>query len=333
MKITSTNQYDIINQLRLPLIILVTYTHSYGSIAEGYSLLGGGWDTYEVLKLVVSQTLVKAVIPIFFFISGYLFFANVEKWSGQVYRQKLKRRLKSLLIPYLAWNLLMAIKLREFSLSIFWQPANMPLWFLRDLIVVSLLTPILYIGVKKLGWWMLVLLLPVYATGIWAIQPGPTPYALCFFTLGAFMSIRKMNIVETFARNEMLWYLLFTALGLSMTLTYPDPVFPALMLCFRLVSIPAIFCLANRILSHTSKRIPQIACNSSYFIFLAHYVFFLSFIDVTFFNLFGSSTSSLCAHYLLCPLLKAAIFIIVYYLYRRLAAIVQKKDGNTWQFQ
>ena len=321
----TVSQFQVINQLRLPLIILVTYAHSYNEVAEGYSLLESGWDTYQVLKLVVSQTLVKAAMPMFFFISGYLFFVNVEKWDWQTYQQKIKRRIKTLLIPYIIWNLLMAVKLRTFSPSIFWEPANMPLWFLRDLIVVSLLTPIIYIGVRKLGWWFLMLLLPVYATGIWAIQPGPTPYAVCFFIFGAFMGIRKMNIIETFAKRETLWYLLSAALGLSMVLTYPTPIFPVLMLCFRLVSIAAVFCLANRILTGTSIRIPQVACDSSYFIFLAHYVFFLSIIDTSFFSLFGTSTWSLCTHFLLCPLLKVTIFVIIYYLYRRI-----EKRVNIW---
>ena len=112
-------------------------------------MLGSGWDTYQVLKLVVSQTLVKAAMPMFFFISGYLFFGNVEKWNWQTYQQKIKRRGKTLLIPYIIWNLLMAVMLRPFSPSIFCEPANMPLWFLRDLIVVSLLTPIyIYRGEK-----------------------------------------------------------------------------------------------------------------------------------------------------------------------------------------
>jgi len=328
MERTDTHQFDIINQLRLPLIVLVTYAHSYNEVAEGYSVLGSGWDSYEVLKLVMSQTLVKVAMPMFFFISGYLFFANVEKWDKRTYLEKIKRRIKSLLIPYILWNLLMAVKLKAFSISIFWEPANMPLWFLRDLIVVSMLTPIIYIGVKKLGWWILVLLLPLYATGIWAIQPGPTPYALCFFTLGALMGIKKMNIIETFAKKESLWYLLFLTFGLTMVLTYPTVVFPVLMLCFRVVSIAAIFCLANRICSSTTKRIPQVVCDSSYFIFLAHYVFFLSFIDSAFFSLFGTSTWSLCGHYLLCPLLKAAIFVIVYCLYRRQKDSVLRKDSS-----
>lgn len=317
MKSKNISQYDVISALRLPLIVLVTYAHSYGGVAEGYSLIGSGWDSYEILKIAMSQTLVKVAMPTFFVMSGYLFFANVEQFNKEIYQQKLWRRIKTLLIPYIIWNLLMAAKLKMFSLSIFWTPANMPLWFLRDLMIVSLLTPIIYIGVRKLGYWLFVLLLPIYLTGIWAIQPGLNPYAICFFTLGAFLSIREMNLIDTCLKLEKSAYTLTIVLALVMILSYPSVAYSLLLLCFRVVSVMAAFCLAYRIFSRTDKRIPKTVCDASYFIFLAHYVFFFSLIDDTFFSLFGMSTPSLCIHYLLCPLLKVAIFIATYYLYRK----------------
>jgi hypothetical protein len=265
----------------------------------------------------MSQTLVKVAMPTFFVMSGYLFFANVKQFNKEVYWQKIRRRIKTLLLPYIVWNLLMAFKLKAFSFSIFWTPANMPLWFLRDLMIVSLLTPIFYIGVKKFNYWIFILLIPIYLTGIWAIQPGLNPYAICFFTLGAYLSIQKTNLIEACLKQEKTAYLLSVLLALAMILTYSTIAYSILMLCFRVVSVVAVFCLAYRILSKTTKRIPQTACDASYFIYLAHYVFFFSFIDTTFFSLFGTSTSSLCIHYLLCPLLKAAIFVAIYYLYRK----------------
>ena len=325
MQTERNSQYDIIRQLRLPLIILATYAHSYGGVTEGYSLLVNGWDTYEVLKLLVSQTLVKVAMPTFFVISGYLFFANVETFCQEIYWQKIKRRIKTLLIPYLIWNLLMAAKLRTFSLSIFWEPSNMPLWFLRDLMVVSLLTPIIYIGIKKLGWCVFIVLLPVYLTGIWAIQPGMNPYAICLFTLGAFLSIGKRNLIDTCRRFRMPAYLLSTAFGLAMILTYRTQLFPPLMLCYRLVGVVAIFCLAYNIQSNTSIRIPKTASDASYFIYLSHYVLFFGFIDSAFFSLFGTSTASLCIHYLLCPLLKSAILIVIFYLYRNMPSWIANR--------
>ena len=111
------SQHEVIRQLRFPMIVLVTFVHSYGEVAEGFSLLASEWNTYEILKLLVSQTLVKVAVPVFFIMSGYLFFANVEKWNLKVYKAKMLRRMKTLLIPYLIWNLLMAVKLRTFSFA------------------------------------------------------------------------------------------------------------------------------------------------------------------------------------------------------------------------
>ena len=324
MKPKSVSQFDIINALRLPLIVLVTYAHSYGGVMEGYSVLGSGWDSYEVLKIMVSQTLAKVAMPTFFVMSGYLFFANVEQFNKEIYWQKIRRRIKTLLIPYIVWNLLMAVKLKAFNLSIFWEPVNMPLWFLRDLMIVSLLTPIIYIGVRKLNYWIFILLLPVYLTGIWAIQPRLNPYAICFFTLGAYLSIQKINLVKVCLKMEKVAYLLTVFLALAMVLAYPTITYSLLLLCFRVVSVVAVFCLAYRILSQTNMRIPQTACDASYFIYLAHYVFFFSFIDTTFFSLFGTSTTNMCLHYLLCPLVKVAIFVAIYYIYRKTYTYVSK---------
>lgn len=325
-----------IRKMRLPLIILVTYAHSYGGITEGYSLTTSAWSTLEALKLLISQTLVKAAVPTFFVISGYLFFANVEAWSRQAYWQKIRRRIKTLLIPYLLWNLLMAAKLKSLSLNTFWAfwseagqqtdwlgqthlmtaPANMPLWFLRDLMVVSLLTPYIYIGIRKWGYWLMVPLTLLYLSGICPFVPGLSAYAVYFFTLGAFLSIRKMDVIETCLRFERPVYALTAGFALAMMLTYGHAVFSSLMLCFRLVSVAALFCLFSRFVGHSRKQgltsKDEHQTSPAYFIYLAHFVFFLSFVDKVFFGLFGTSETARCLHYLLCPLMKAAIFAAVY---------------------
>ena len=307
----------VIQQLRLPLIVLITFAHSYSGVRAGWTLWDGGWDTYEVLKIMVSETLVKVAMPTFFVMSGYLYFVNVTEWNAKTYWSKLLRRVKTLLIPYIIWNIAMAVKLQTFSLSIFLEPANMPLWFLRDLMIVSLLTPIIYIGVRKLGYWIFAILLPIYLTGLYAVQPGLTPYAVCFFTLGAILSIRKMDLIKTCMKYETPSYILTILLGIGMILTFRTSIYPLLMLCFRVVGVITVFCIAHKILSITNKRIPQIACDASYFIYLSHYVFFFAFLDIWFFSLFDTSTTSLCIHYLTLPLLKAGILISIYILSAR----------------
>ena len=332
MKQKSIYKFNQINALRLPLIILVTYAHSYGAIREEYSLLGSGWDTYEVLKILVSQTLVKVAVPAFFMMSGYLFFANIEKFTKEVYWQKIRRRIITLFIPYIIWNLLMAVKLREISLDAFIAPANMPLWFLRDLMVVSLLTPIIYIGVKRLGWWIVAILMPIYMTGIGAIQPDLNPYAICFFTLGVTLSIKKTDLVETCERYVKPATVLSVILMIGMVLLYGTEAYMGFMLCFRVTSVVALFGLAGiahrrqslcnplRFSQKGQSPMCDYGAKASYFVYLTHYVLFFGVIDTAFLSLFGGSQVSLCVHYLICPLIKAAILIAIYWSYRRVRA-------------
>ena len=325
------SQYDVIRQVRFPMIVLVTFAHSYGHVAEDFNLLTSDWSTYDFLKLLVSQTLVKVAVPVFFIMSGYLFFSNVKEWNFNVYRQKMLRRAKTLLIPYLIWNLLMVLKLKTISWSFFWNyiseagrqidwfgaehylvaPANMPLWFLRDLIVVSLLTPIIYIGLRKLGYWLIVILTILYLSGVCPFFPGLSAYAIYFFMLGAFLGIRKLNLIESSMRVEFPAYILSIILGTVMLFTYHTAFFSSLMLAFRITGAIAVFCLASHFATKTSSPV----FDSAYFIYLAHYVFFLFFIDAAFFALFGTSEPNLCLHYLLCPLIKVVIFVGSYYMY------------------
>ena len=326
---------DVISQLRLPLIVLVTYAHSYSAVPSDYRLLTSGWDTLEVLRLLVSQTMVKVVVPVFFIISGYLFFARMERWSLRLWRDKMLRRARSLLIPYVAWNLVMAAKLQHFSLSMLWNywpqagqqtdwlggdnwmtaPANLPLWFLRDLMVVSLLTPVIYwLLSRRMGGVVMAVLLVAYLSGVGAFAlPGLSVCSVFFFSLGAWVAIRRRRLVDEALRMEKPAYVLSAVLAGAMVLSYHTQVFSSLMLAFRLTGAVAVFCLAYRVLSATRYRIPPAVAASSYFVYLAHFVLFFSFLDRFMLGTLGVSPA---VHYLCAPLLKALLLVAVYRLFR-----------------
>ena len=327
---------DVISQLRLPLIVLVTYAHSYGAIAPGYSILSCGWDTYEVVKLLVSQTLVKVAVPVFYIVAGYLFFRRLEQWSWQTYMGKMRRRVVSLLVPYVFWNAVVAWKYGAPDWHILWDyfpqagiqtdwfgheqlltaPVCLPLWFLRDLMVVTLLTPIIYICVRGLGHWLMAVLLVFYLSGTCAFVPGLSAYALCFFTLGAFLAIRREDLLSAAQRWETPACILTAVLALLMMLTYRTAAFSSLMLCFRLTGAVAVICVARRLLTVSARRLPPVVCRASYFVYLTHYALFLAFVDEAFFRMFGTSRAVLCVHYLLCPLVKSALLVAAYCLYQ-----------------
>ena len=81
-------------------------------------------------------------------------------------------------------------------------PFLLPLWFLRDLIVISfVLTPIIYYGIKYLkGYWVL-LLGVAYLLKICTL-PGINITGIFFFSWGAYLSISQKNMVTTFLQKK-----------------------------------------------------------------------------------------------------------------------------------
>lgn len=107
-----------------------------------------------------------AAVPIFFYLSGYLFFRNIDI-INDVFK-KMKTRTKSVLMPFLAWSSLYflfylvasslisgllndPILLDPLSIVkyIIFYRYSFALWYMHQLIMFVLLTPIIYIVMKK----------------------------------------------------------------------------------------------------------------------------------------------------------------------------------------
>lgn len=60
----------------------------------------------EYFRIWISWVLVHVSVPCFFVISGFLFFRKTPDLTLQIYREKMRKRLHTLVIPYLLWNLI-----------------------------------------------------------------------------------------------------------------------------------------------------------------------------------------------------------------------------------
>ena len=99
-------QSRVIAFLRFPLIVGVVFIHNYRpSIIVGNEVMGSEthMPTYSFIGQLFSQYIGWISVPLFFFFSGFLFFYKAD-YSLQTYIYKIKRRISTLLIPYLFWN-------------------------------------------------------------------------------------------------------------------------------------------------------------------------------------------------------------------------------------
>lgn len=171
-------QSRVIDVLRFPMIVGVVLWHSFFEGIMGLDIPDSGIPIYHTTSFFISRILASVAVPLFFFISGYLFFFRTA-FSVDVYKKKLKSRIKTLLIPYLFWNFVVLVghwivtvlspvqltsgaykQVSDYTvcdyLISFWNingmPVNGALWFIRDLMVmlasilVSSLFSLVYIG-------------------------------------------------------------------------------------------------------------------------------------------------------------------------------------------
>jgi peptidoglycan/LPS O-acetylase OafA/YrhL len=217
----------VITWLRLPLILFIILLHSYTVVR-----LEGNHDIYFKIVYPFSLWIGETGVPAFFFISGYLFFL-----SRKSYTQKLKNRFHSLFIPYFLWNAMLLVfylaayaagypqdinhrSIATFSfvdyLRLFWDrgtydegnfvPLLCPFWYIRNLLIMSLFSPILYYIIKYVRE---VFLISVLAWWLLTFNNAFIPQTILFFCLGAYFSIHNINPLELVSTNKLFFGSLF----------------------------------------------------------------------------------------------------------------------------
>lgn len=247
---------NVISTIRLPLAVMVVFIHSFGdpitteSWAMDYSNLTSE-QIYDLIRIAISHVLTHCAVPVFFLISGYLFFTKLQEWNLSVWKQKMHKRIYTILIPYIIWVSISIFqtpfkmvlgciikgksweRITEWFFTLDWihvywnsykwnlnqtnilgwitpssSPHLVPFWFMRDLLVVVILTPLIYWCIKHLRGWFLALLAASYVTGIAIPLPGFSSMALLFFSIGAYITINRQDLVQTILRYKLIGYVI-----------------------------------------------------------------------------------------------------------------------------
>lgn len=228
--------------MRFPLAVFVVTVHVFNNnkvIAGGHTFNPANISVFGDVMLFIESFIRGVSVPVFFFISGYVFFYGIDDFTKQRYIKKLRNRIKTLLIPYLIWNFMEIVVglikcfysgngfatyktilnlTLENLLSSFWaynghlfisvpnntteaatflnsDPINTPLWFVRDLMIVALLSPVLYYLIRRAKFYFVLVLAAIWLFPNLRFGSYGFSEAFLFFTLGAYLCINKRDII------------------------------------------------------------------------------------------------------------------------------------------
>lgn len=201
----------------LSLFILIMHSKTWEEFGITPSS-GGRSDVFVYyFQKVFTDGITQIAVPMFFIISGFLFFYNipVEKSGNRTewFLRQYHKRFFSLGIPFIIWNLIYylvylapkyipalrgAIRLYirnptiiDFLESIFWFKHNSHFWFVGYLIIMVLISPLIFQIMKSkiFGLIFLISLLNVYIF-FYNIHENLIR-AFLFFGFGTFMALHK----------------------------------------------------------------------------------------------------------------------------------------------
>lgn len=337
-------QSKTISFLRFPLIAFVIIVHS--DIASFAPLIDvDSTPIYYYLQQFIALFFSKVAVILFFFFSGYLFFLKVNEFNKKIYIQKIKNRSKTLLIPYLFWNLIVFVvyaiaqflfpailpgePISDYSISdwlqSFWSsselrdgttsPLNRPLWYVRDLMVTVLCSPLIYLLIRYLKFIGIGILGILWLFDVPSFV-GFSFEAFFFFSLGAWYGINKKNFLPKHITGK--WLIgacvAYLIMAIFIILVNSSSIVGRLMVVYRAVLY--LFITAYFV-SRGSWKPNHLLAESSFFLYCYHGVVMTAIKSIIISLLTPISDISLVVTRLLICVVVVVIGIAIYWLLRK----------------
>lgn len=336
--------------LRFPLIVGVVFIHTNFSdvVMNGVRQISFiNYPLFSHIFILFSKIIFELCVPLFFFFSGFLFFYKTVDFSKVIYLQKLKSRVRSLLVPYIFWNLIVLLFLflaqtflsgslisgknkliADYSLVdwlwSFWDiskvnlyldnslPINSPFWFIRDLMVVVLLSPVVYFVLKKMGVYAVIALGLLWIFNPYFYKPGLSMVSFFFFTAGAYFSIHKINFVEVL--KPMLGMLTpLYILVVSMALYFVGVGWWSYLYCASvIVGLLLAITVSAYFIERGKWHLSPFLTNSSFFIYAYHRLPLVFVIKILFKWIHPQAEGTLLLLYLVCPAIVILLGLLIY---------------------
>lgn len=288
-----------LNLVRFPLIAGVVLGHAYWtevSVASGVlGVTEPGW-TSNYIRNLISEGICRVTVPLFFILAGYFFFLGFQ-WSLEKYGTKLRARFYSLLVPFLFWNLLtlalFAIAqsipatrilfsgdhtfIRDFGVYDYFNtifgieknPAAYQFWFIRDLMLMVLFSPVYYFMLKMAPKFFLAVTIALFYFYAWPFR-HPDGTALAFFYMGGYFATQNISLFK-FDRYGPLMILVYLPIVFIDAATKNLPISPYIHQAGVLLGTFVALYLTKFALQHEkSKSFLMRAATASFFVYAAH---------------------------------------------------------------
>lgn len=342
--ITDQQQSRVFDALRFPLIVLVLYMHIVP--LEHFEITGelSSMNIYNFMAEFVAHNLGRMAVPCFFLFSGYFYFRKMGKWNASFYMHQQRKRLLTLVLPYLLWNVLKIVvilakgyisnaigwngdaDLNFIYSSSLWElmisPIDEPLWFLRDLIVMTFLAPLFYYLFRYLKWWGVLLLLLIYLSAMELPIRGFSMTAIFFFGVGAYWGGQGRNLLADSLPMKWYAYVGAVVLVLLATLSHSTPYYEHLVRLFVPLGIISAINLIHGLSFRSEKLFSTFVSLSSsvFFIYAVHELYLKNWVKGTFYRTpLADSGWGMIIGYIAMPLVLLGICLVLYVLLKRLA--------------
>lgn len=306
-----------IDRLRPLLALMVVGLHVRPYFISGTASFLDG--PYEASVILIFRILFSVAVPFFFLISGLYFFKGLDEWDSSVWKSKIRKRVGSILVPYLLWNFiaLLCYPLTRLAghlvngaafpdiitqinerglLRLFWNrslygslnnevttlfgwtsvtgaPMDAPTWFLRDLMVVILFTPLIWWLIRHLNKSFILLAGILYVVDLWIPVSGFSSTAFFLFSLGAWLSLtgRDLVLVSEKKPSLQLAISLLTMILAAISLGRNTWIYTLSSRLFIIFAIPTLFHIVSVTPNcEKGENLFNGLLKSSFFIYLIH---------------------------------------------------------------
>lgn len=215
-------------------------------------------------------------------------------------------------------------------------PQDYPLWFVRDLMIIVLCAPGIYLLLKRTSWYAVATLGVSWAV-LRAFPMGHTSQLLTgffFFTWGSYLSFHGKDMIRTMRRRVRPALALYVILTAAMFLLYdsmPKEIYAWLKGVCILAGMVIAYTAAAKLIETGRLRVSRFLSSASFVVYAGHCLLASIVNRYLFLTLHPTNITAAIGCYLLTLIFIVGFFLLLFYISGRYFPALQKLlGGRTW---